>query len=173
MWLCDSLPSEIPGTRIVIYGYDAQLYGSHTFQDLEALASLLRIDLQALATRESSDVQPRTKPLVFVAHSLGGLLVKEAMIQMKHDKNSQVLLDSIYGALFFGVPNEGMEISSLIPMVKGQPNQALLHSLGKESQILRNQCREFPKAFGYPDSEIVCFYETEMSPTAVWVSSMS
>lgn len=172
MWLRDSLCSDLPGARIILYGYDTQLYGSHTFQDLEALASTLRIDLQALATQDSSDVQPQSKPLIFIAHSLGGLIVKEAIIQMKRDKNNQTLLESIYGGLFFGVPNQGMDISSLVPMVKGQPNQALLHSLGKESQILRNQCRDFPKAFDYPDSEIVCFYETEMSPTAVYVSSI-
>jgi hypothetical protein len=101
-------------------------------------------------------------------------VVKEAIIQMKRDKNHQALLDSIYGALFFGVPNQGMEITSLVRMVQDQPNQALLHSLGKESQILRNQCREFPRAFDYQgSSEIICFYETEMSPTAVRVSSLS
>jgi protein SERAC1 len=112
--------------------------------------------------------------LIFVAHSLGGLVVKEAIIQMKRDKNHQALLNSIYGTLFFGVPNQGIEIASLVPMVKGQPNQNLLHSLGKESQILRNQYRDFPKAFDYQNSlEIVCFYETEMSPTAAQVSSMS
>lgn len=73
-------------------------------------------------------------------------MVKEAIIQMKRDKDRLALHDSIYGALFFGVPNNGMDISSLIQMVKGQPNEALVHSLGKESQILRNQSRDFPKA---------------------------
>jgi hypothetical protein len=173
MWLRDSLPFDLHGARVMLYGYDTQLHGSHSFQDLEALASALRLDLQTLATQDSSNAQPRTKPLIFVAHSLGGLVVKEAIIQMKRDKNHQVLLDSIYGALFFGVPNQGMEIASLMPMVKDQPNQALLHSLGKESQILRNQCRDFPKAFDYKDSEVICFYETEMSPTAARVSSIS
>jgi hypothetical protein len=173
MWLRDSLPSDLPGARVMLYGYDTELHNSHTFQDLEALASTFRLDLQALTMRDFSNAEPLTKPLVFVAHSLGGLVVKEAIIQMKRDKNHQALLDSIYGALFFGVPNQGMEIASLVPMVKDQPNQALLHSLAKESQVLRNQCRDFPKAFDYQDSsEIVCFYETEMSPTAAQVSSM-
>jgi hypothetical protein len=173
MWLCDSLPFDLRGARVILYGYETQLYGSRAFQDLEALASTLRLHLQALVTGDSSNAKPQIKPLIFIAHSLGGLVVKEAIIQMKRDKNQQALLDSIYGALFFGVPNQGMEIASLFPMVKDQPNQALLHSLGKESQILRNQCREFPKAFDYQDSEIICFYETEMSPTAARVSSMS
>ncbi|OBT60680.1 hypothetical protein VE03_09999 [Pseudogymnoascus sp. 23342-1-I1] len=166
MWLRDSLPSDITGARVMIYGYDTQLHDSHTFQDLEALGSLLRSDLQTLTTQDSRHTKPKTVPLIFVAHSLGGLIVKEAIIQMKRDKNHHALLDSIYGALFFGVPSQGMEITSLIPLVKDQPNQGLLHSLGKESQILRNQCRDFPKAFGHEHSEIICFYETDMSPTA-------
>jgi hypothetical protein len=83
---------------------------------------------------------------------------------------SQAIIDSTYGALFFGVPNQGMDIKSLIPIVKDQPNQALLHSLGTESQILREQCRKFPAAFDYSDSEIMCFYETLESPTAIQVN---
>jgi hypothetical protein len=82
----------------MIYGYDTQLHGSHSFQDLEALASALRLDLQTLAVRDSSHMEPKMTPLIFIAHSLGGLVVKEAIIQMKRDKNYQVLLDSIYGA---------------------------------------------------------------------------
>ncbi|KAF8849682.1 hypothetical protein BDZ45DRAFT_555301, partial [Acephala macrosclerotiorum] len=167
MWLRDSLPSDLPGARVILYGYDTQLHGSHTFQDLEAMASNFRSDLATLAPRDSSNSRAQTIPLIFIAHSLGGLVVKETIIQMKRDKNHQAALQSIYGALFFGVPNQGIEIASLVPMVDCQPNQALLHSLGKESQILRNQCREFPKAFDSFKSEIVCFYETEMSPTAV------
>lgn len=91
---------------------------------------------------------------------------------MKNNKKQQDLLESIYGGLFFGVPSQGMEIASLVPMVAGQPNQALLNTLGKESQLLRNQSRDFPKAFDSKDSEIFCYYETEMSRTAKLVSSM-
>src|ERR1700737_3509880 len=79
-------------------------------------------------------------------------------------------LNSTYGALFFGVPNQGMDISSLIPMVKDQPNRHLLESLGRESDLLRKQNRAFPKAFPFKDSEIYCFYETLGSPTAIEVS---
>ena len=32
----------------------------------------------------------------------------------------------IFGALFFGVPHNGMDIGSLIPMVNDQPNRFLL-----------------------------------------------
>lgn len=170
MWLCDSLPRDLPGAQIMIYGYDTQLHGSTSFQDLESLASPLRATIAAQRSPCPANAKSRTIPLIFIAHSLGGLIVKEAIIQMKNDKKHQDLLESIYGGLFFGVPSQGMDIASLIPMVAGQPNQALLHTLGKESQLLRNQSRDFPKAFDCKDSEIFCYYETEMSPTAKLVS---
>ena len=79
-------------------------------------------------------------------------------------------LKATYGALFFGVPNQGMDISSLVPMVGDQPNRYFLESLGKESEILPEQRTKFPKAFDFKDSEIISFFETQMSPTAVKVS---
>jgi hypothetical protein len=48
MWLRDSLPDDLPGTRILLYGYETQLHGSQSFQDLEALAAALRMDLEAI-----------------------------------------------------------------------------------------------------------------------------
>ena len=90
---------------------------------------------------------------------------------MRRASDRHLLLSSIYGALFFGVPNQGMDIESLIPMVENQVNQALLHSLGSESQVLRGQRREFQKAFDSRESKIVCFYETVTSPTAIKVGS--
>jgi hypothetical protein len=83
------------------------------------------------------------------------------------------ILNSIYGALFFGVPNQGMDIESLIPMVKNQVNRGLLYDLGNESQLLRTQSRDFPKAFDSPRTKIVCFYETVKSPTAIKAGLLS
>jgi len=79
-------------------------------------------------------------------------------------------LKATYGTLFFGVPNQGMDISSLVPMVGDQPNRYFLESLGKESEILPEQRTKFPKAFDFKDSKIISFFETQMSPTAVKVS---
>jgi hypothetical protein len=48
MWLCDDLPRDLPTTRIIIYGYESQLYGNQSFQDLEALATTLRTSLESV-----------------------------------------------------------------------------------------------------------------------------
>ena len=167
MWLCDSLPDDLPNARIMLYGYDTEVAGSHSFQKLEDLASTLRSTIQTLVLEEEVQQRHRTRPIVFVAYSLGGLVFKEALIQMNSDKNSCNLLGSICGALFFGVPSQGMDISHLLPMVEGQPNEDLIRSLSVESAFLYKQSRDFPKAFDFHDSEIVCFYETLKSPTAM------
>ncbi|OBT66968.1 hypothetical protein VE03_04238 [Pseudogymnoascus sp. 23342-1-I1] len=158
MWLCDDLQYDLKTARIIIYGYETQLHDSQSFQGLEALASTLRESLRIITER---------KPLFFIAHSLGGLIVKEAIIQMHNESHDGFdALKFVYGALFFGVPNQGMDIKSLIPMVKSQLNEGFLNSISTTSDLLFKQCREFPKAFNFPESRIMCFYETQASPTA-------
>lgn len=97
MWLRDALPVDLPGVRVWIYGYDTKLAASTSFQDLEALASNFRrvlisarrrtsVRLRAstslfsatyrLSANRQKAVQPHL-PLVFIAHSLGGLVLKE------------------------------------------------------------------------------------------------
>ena len=48
MWLRDSLPGDLPGARILIYGYDTGLEGSRSFQTMIDLASQFRNHIQAI-----------------------------------------------------------------------------------------------------------------------------
>lgn len=94
------------------------------------------------------------------------LTFSKAIIQSS--KDDKQIPNCTYGALFFGVPNRGMDIESLKPMVGHGPDDTLLIALGKGSQLLRGQDRSFSKAFDFPyDSKIFCFYETKMSRTAI------
>jgi hypothetical protein len=83
------------------------------------------------------------------------------------------LLKSIQGVVFFGVPSHGMSrlaIQTLLPMVRGQPNELLLQTLGPDSQILRQQCDDFSAAVQKLGIKMQIYYETKMSPTAQQVS---
>jgi hypothetical protein len=51
MWLCDDLPNDLSAARIIIYGYESQLHGSQSFQDLEALATTLRTTLKNIVPK--------------------------------------------------------------------------------------------------------------------------
>lgn len=78
------------------------------------------------------------------------------------------IVRAVYGIVFFGVPHDGMDTTSIIPMVGDGPNRFLVESIGRiNGQILSIQRREFHDALGEEgNSEIVCFYETKESPTA-------
>lgn len=84
------------------------------------------------------------------------------------NEDDQNLIRAVYGIVFFGVPHDGMDISSLVPMVKDGPNRFLIESISHiNSQLLTIQQREFHTALGDEGrSEIFCFYETLKSPTA-------
>jgi len=87
------------------------------------------------------------------------------------DSENDKFVKSIYGALFFGVPSQGMDVDSLRPIVKDQANEFLLLSLRHVSEILKTQSRDFDKDFPNDmDGKIAYFYETSESPTAQFVS---
>jgi hypothetical protein len=48
MWLRDSLPHDLPGVRILVYGYDTQLESSQSFQNVRTLAGQFRNHIRAI-----------------------------------------------------------------------------------------------------------------------------
>ena len=95
------------------------------------------------------------------------------MTRMGHSTNQDDRLNSLftYGALFFGVPNQGMNVKALASMVSKMPAQYTLNLLDQQLGYgLREKLHmEFCKTFDYPDSKIVQFYELEKSPTVIQV----
>lgn len=171
MWLRDSLPSHLtsetdnrPMARVMIYGYESAVAQSKSVQNLEDLATVFHSSLLALAAG------PTTRPIILIGHSLGGLIIKQALISLSRSSISddQKLIRAVYGVIFFGTPHDGMDISSLIPMVGDGPNRFLVESISRiNSQIISIQQRDFHRALGKKgDSEVFCFYETLESPTA-------
>ena len=164
MWLADSLPRDMPGARVMIYGYQSGLQHSNSLAHLGDYARSLQVTISGLLQSENA------KPLVLLGHSLGGLLIKEALVQIAESETGSELINLIFGLLFFGVPNDGLDIESLVPIVKDQPNRFLLESLSSmNSQILSIQRRNFSNILDRTNLEIFCFYETELSPTATKV----
>ncbi|ETS75921.1 hypothetical protein PFICI_12865 [Pestalotiopsis fici W106-1] len=163
MWLRDVLPFDFPGARILIYGYDTQIEQSVSFQNLADLGKALGIDLRSLRVLEENAA------IVFIGHSLGGLVIKEAMTNLHEamNKQSASILHSVSGFCFFGVPHQGMAIESLVPLVMNNPNRSLLESLNKNSALLQSLERDFSNLFVATKPEIFSFYETEKSPTAI------
>lgn len=94
LWLEDFLPEVLPHARIMTFGYDSSLLLSHSKGRIEHFAIDLLNRLWMLRQSPevcllfSSPCQPprdttdsllksRNRPLVFIAHSLGGIVVKK------------------------------------------------------------------------------------------------
>lgn len=80
------------------------------------------------------------------------------------------IVEATYGFFFFGVPNLGMAIESLVPMVGDQPNRSFLETLGRNSALLRCHQEQFWAVFRSSRVQILGFYETKLSRTACDVS---
>lgn len=82
------------------------------------------------------------------------------------DETDRMNFTSIRAILFFGVPNQGMHINSLIPVVGNQANRGFLHTLEHNSETLRTQAQQFLETVADLQCRVISFYETQESPTA-------
>ncbi|KAK4951196.1 hypothetical protein LTR10_010168 [Elasticomyces elasticus] len=75
VWLRDVLPSDVPQARILTYGYDTTLVKTQSKESLYHLAAafLDRLDSFRRATKT------QRRPVCFLGHSLGGVVLKEAL----------------------------------------------------------------------------------------------
>ncbi|KAH8900918.1 hypothetical protein GQ53DRAFT_608318, partial [Thozetella sp. PMI_491] len=162
LWLRDELPVSAPGTRVIIYGYDSSLIESNSFQSINDIARGLLEQLRASGCHKAS-----AKDLIFLAHSLGGIVLKDTLVQIAGTQNNldHSLIDKIRGAVMFGVPSLGMEQSFLLSMVEGQANETLVEDLSRDSSYLRNLDKSYQGIAKLRELQIHYAYETRSSPT--------
>jgi len=162
MWIRDTIPAACPEIRTVIYGYDSKLTTTRSFQSITDISLGLILHLKSGGWN-----RPSSKPLVFLAHSLGGLVLKEAIVQMAENRDQTVsdVLRNVCGAIMFGVPSLGMEQSHLMAMVEGQPNESLVQDLSRDANYVRQLNARFEGLSFLRTARIFWAYETEESPT--------
>lgn len=164
MWIRDSLPKDLPDTRAVVYGYDTKLHASQSFQSIADLAHELVNQLQTYGWDS-----PSAKPVAFLAHSLGGLVLKKALVQLATSRSDSYkhILGTVRGAVLFGVPNLGMEQAHFQTVVQNNPNEALVDDIASNSNFLRRLDEDFSSSS--LTDHLRCFwaYETLQSPTVL------
>ncbi|KAF3022635.1 hypothetical protein E8E14_013971 [Neopestalotiopsis sp. 37M] len=161
MWIRDTLPTTIGGVRFILFGYDTTLNDSNSFQSIVDLADSLYLTLQT-----NGWGSPSAKPLVFLAHSLGGVLLKQLLVILAGANDStRFMLNMIKGAMFFGTPSRGMAMGQLLTMVGDQPNRDLIEHLSETSEFLSNLETQFTGISQIQRMRLYWAYETKTSPT--------
>ncbi|KAL4895497.1 hypothetical protein BDV59DRAFT_174033 [Aspergillus ambiguus] len=173
-WPYDLLPGTLGKVRILTYGYCASI---GTFIDTDEANSLpTQAESFALILVENRKrLSCSDRPIIYVCHSLGGVLVKELLLHCRENSSyNSVYLNSIYrstcGILFLGTPHNtnGLGWNSIVQSISSavlgkEYIQPSLHEQGEPSSQVRGSTIQnisqnffrFTKAF-----PISFFYET-------------
>ena len=143
-WLGDD--EQLHKTRVFTFGYNSNFKGSGTNSNITDFAKDLLLHLLTFSHGDSEPIGGR--PIIFVAHSMGGLVVKKAYIIGKHDPQFSGIIAQVYGMLFLATPHRGSQYAKMlnnilatIPM--GPPPKAYVASLDAQSEALQDINEQF------------------------------
>jgi pimeloyl-ACP methyl ester carboxylesterase len=154
-WLVDDLPQA----RVWALGYPAAstnwLAGASGMGVLERSRNILQyLTVVGLGKR----------PLIFVAHSLGGLMVKQLLrtASSMNNKDWSVLSSNVKGIVFLATPNTGSSLASLATAIAYifRPSQATL-DLPADSKYLQDLGDWFRQNAGPPGLRVEAYYESD------------
>ncbi|KAI0849693.1 hypothetical protein F5Y00DRAFT_48651 [Daldinia vernicosa] len=101
LWLRDDLPRDLPESRIFLYEYNSTVvYGKDRSTFIERANKLLeeiRIERNGIGSR----------PIIFLGHSMGGLLIKQALIDAHNNSKYTPIKLATKGLVFFATPHYG------------------------------------------------------------------
>ncbi|KAI9849349.1 MAG: hypothetical protein M1837_004809 [Sclerophora amabilis] len=140
-WPADLLPNTIKNAKIMTYGYDADVIGGPLQGASKTTITQHGQDLMVQLEREVAS----TEPIIFVAHGLCGIIVREGLhwAKTRREGKYQALNKRVKHIVFLGTPHRGSEMASMGKLVANfaavalqDSNKALLKSLSVDSEIL-------------------------------------
>ncbi|KAG7038643.1 Kinesin light chain [Colletotrichum scovillei] len=174
-WPKTLLKEEISNARVLVYGYDANVArATHIVS-----ASRIRDHAADLLLR-IRNFRHRTggaaRPIIFVCHSLGGLVCQAALSRAHKREELEEVLEATRGILFLGTPHHGSDLASWAEQLARcvgifkQTNTAILSVLRPESEVLAEIQDDFHNILqskttaGFCTIHITCFFETLSLP---------
>ncbi|KAK0725920.1 ankyrin repeat-containing domain protein [Lasiosphaeris hirsuta] len=165
----EGIRSDIPGARVLLYHYESRWLGAEAKQQtLYNVASLLLDSL--VEKRKGGDGAEATRPIVFLAHSMGGLVVAKALtLAAAHPENidHMRIFECFAGGIFFGTPFRGSSAQARAVLLatflekvgRGIPTQMMqLLEPGRDS--LEELRRDFVSlSLREPRANLACIYE--------------
>ncbi|KAJ7290249.1 Alpha/Beta hydrolase protein [Mycena rebaudengoi] len=173
MWLRDSLPEHFPGVRVLTYGYNANVISDVSTGRIRTFAETF---LEKLKQERDSEGH-RHKPLVLMAHSLGGLVLKQALIvgSNRADMRYKDVLESIHAVMFFGTPHQGGNgvgtgefLANLLRAVNLDARSDLIRELNPNSLFLFDLTGDFRQVIENLGTVIYTFFEGKETQIGKW-----
>ncbi|KAK5717437.1 hypothetical protein LTR17_016124 [Elasticomyces elasticus] len=168
-WPLHFLPLEpdVGQARILTFGYDANFRRRGSVSvSISDFAKDLLFELKYAKDDAGRDLNVGSVPLIFVVHSMGGLIIKEAYIQGQNDPEYESIIKAIVAITFLATPHRGTNLATLLNLILtstmfSNPKQYIndLHQNSIALQKLNDQFRHIA-----PKLNIVSFYETQPTP---------
>ncbi|KAH8600715.1 hypothetical protein B0O99DRAFT_287380 [Bisporella sp. PMI_857] len=160
-WLEDYLPEDMPNARIMTFGYNSQIFTSSKGFVTDFAEQLLQ---HLMSIRRSTDSTNR--PIIFLCHSLGGLVVKKALTLAQEAHDAAAVRKSTILVAFMGTPHRGSQLASYaeiavtcIKTTGFKANTANIHHLKLDSDALEELGSQFGSLLQMENIKVLTFYE--------------
>lgn len=165
-WLGDE--QELSSHRIFSFGYNSNFKGVATNLNTIDFAKDLLFSMLTFSGGLGDHLEQRrhigAKPIIFVAHSMGGLVVKKAYTLGKHDKQYSDIVAKVFGIVFLATPHRGAQYAKMLNNILstaplGAPPKAYVAELDTHSSSLQDINEQF--RIGCEDIALASFFETK------------
>ncbi|KAI1803224.1 hypothetical protein F4811DRAFT_525973 [Daldinia bambusicola] len=158
LWLKDFLPEKLPTARILLFGYNSNVA-------FRTATAGVREQAENLLNRlERVRAGCPNRPLIFICHSLGGIIVKRALFHSSNDRTYGSIEESTFGIAFFGTPHRGGNkagiggvVANIARSLLGNPDNTFMSAVreGAFLELIDDDFRQLLENF-----QILTFYET-------------
>ncbi|KAL1597940.1 hypothetical protein SLS60_008428 [Paraconiothyrium brasiliense] len=155
------------------FGYDADIVNFWGQAAQDGISGYAKDLLGKLSRKRQQDTYQPDRKIVFVVHSLGGLVTQRALIMSRESRHPhlQVIEACTVGICFLGTPHHGSDLAkwgsilTRIANIAKPANLAPVELLKQGSEMLRDVQEGFHNLLEKRKDEeakieIVCFYET-------------
>ncbi|KAJ5143578.1 uncharacterized protein N7515_002365 [Penicillium bovifimosum] len=167
-WPNDLLANDIPNARIMTFGYELDLL--HFTSTSTLSTNRLHDHAQSLSyALVSQRIDCSARPIIFIAHGLGGLICQQAFILSNCVDGLWAISSSAIGVVFMGTPHYGSSLSyygeKLVNCVRRKGD--IMHVAALERHLGPNDLQRVAGEFqgmlrrGDLAVNVFCFYEME------------
>ena len=133
-WPRDLVPLTVPNARVLTYGYDTHI--RHKLGPPGNRNTIYDIAWDFLIALEAERRVKPSRPMLFVVHSLGGIIVKEMLRRSSDIYQNQTHLRDIFnftiGVMFFGTPHGGADPRGILQHIAEKAIKAVGFSVNEQ-----------------------------------------
>ncbi|KAL9084819.1 MAG: hypothetical protein Q9165_007887 [Trypethelium subeluteriae] len=162
MWLRDALPFDLPHARILVYGYQSELQNN----DARSLVTDHAVSFLERVQAMRSTAGCENRPVVLIGHSLGCLIIKQALVDATlRAAKTKLLAFPVRCIVFLGAPHRGLHVKALKTLVKSRPSEDIVLELRSGSPTLTYLNNNFRQVVD--GIRIISYYEKYPTATVI------